>query len=390
MYDFLWFLLPVVALLPVAAVSGWLIGRREISKHKERVSTEEINTGYYEGLNYLLNEQPDKAVEVFVKMLQVDSETVELHLALGNLFRRRGEIDRATMLHQNLIARPTLRIDQRDQALLELGQDYLKAGLLDRAERLFIDLKQSKEYQQRALLFLMEVYQQEKDWEAAITTATEYERASGEKKADIIAHYFCELAEVALRSANPDAAKQFAKKALSVDPRSARASLIQGRIEMKLKDYKAAAQTLMKVEVQNPSFISEIVEPLMQCYEKLENAGKLTTTLNDVFNTHGGISSLLALTNVLVKQESTVHAVRLLEKHLENSPSLKGVKRYLDLVIADTGGQNRQILTNVNNIIAKLVAEGHAYQCNKCGFYSHALYWQCPSCKTWSSIKAAL
>ena len=155
--DLLWLL------LPLAAASGWLAARFEYRRNAAKQL--DLPSAYFQGLNFLLNEQPDKAIEIFIRVLEVNSDTVETHLALGNLFRRRGEVERAIRVHQNLIARPTLGKEQRSQALLEPGQDYFKAGLFDRAENLFLELAEIRAHSEQALALLRHIYQQEKEWE---------------------------------------------------------------------------------------------------------------------------------------------------------------------------------------------------------------------------------
>ena len=159
----------VVILLPVAALSGWYYGRKDA---RERINSPAgvpgMSQDYFKGLNYLLNDRPDKAIEVFIKVLEVESETVETHLALGNLFRRRGEVDRAIRIHQNLVARPSLDKEQRALALLELGIDYMRSGLLDRAETLFKELIQTGMYERQVLRHLVDIYQQEQDWDCLL------------------------------------------------------------------------------------------------------------------------------------------------------------------------------------------------------------------------------
>ena len=180
-YNLLWLL------LPLAAASGWL-GARIEQKRRARRNAFDLPSAYFKGLNFLLNEQPDKAIEVFTQVLEVNSETVETHLALGNLFRRRGEVERAIRIHQNLIARPTLDREQRSHALLELGQDYLKAGLFDRAENLFLELAEIRLHSEQALRLLLRIYQQEKEWGKAISSARKLARLSGENMNSVIAH----------------------------------------------------------------------------------------------------------------------------------------------------------------------------------------------------------
>lgn len=192
-------------LLPLAAFSGWYIARRG-SERSSGARVSELSTNYFRGLNYLLNEQQDKAIEVFLKLADINSNTVETHLALGNLFRRRGEVDRAIRVHQNLIARPNLEDSEKTVALLELGEDYMRAGLLDRAEILFTDLVAMNALAPPALKHLISIYQHERDWRKAIEQACRLEEVSGESQGTIIAQFYCELAEQAFAQGDTDAA----------------------------------------------------------------------------------------------------------------------------------------------------------------------------------------
>jgi len=187
------YFLPLLALLlPLAAFSGWYIGRRS-SERSRRVGVSELSSSYFRGLNYLLNEQPDKAIEAFIEVVKVDPETVELHFALGSLFRRRGEYDRAIRMHQHLLERADLAPEQRAAAVFELGQDYLKAGILDRAEEVFQKLSDGSQAGE-ARRFLLEIFQQEKDWEKAVSMAKRLELETGQSRAKETANFLCELA----------------------------------------------------------------------------------------------------------------------------------------------------------------------------------------------------
>ena len=184
----------LLLLLPVAVYSGWWLAR-SLDKRSSRKRTQLFSNQYFQGLNYLLNEQPDKAIQVFLELAEVNQDTVETHMALGSLFRRRGEVDRAIRGHQNIIAKPGLEPQQRTQALLELGEDYMRAGLLDRAERLFSELIESDAQTPSALRSLLEIYQQEKDWEKALEQAQRLEQVKGEHMGDVMAQFCCEMAD---------------------------------------------------------------------------------------------------------------------------------------------------------------------------------------------------
>jgi len=195
-------------LLPVAALSGWFIAH--LGRKRGRGDPMmDLSSTYFRGLNYLLNEQPDKAIEVFLKLAEVDNDTVETHLALGNLFRRRGEVDRAIRIHQNLVARTTLSAEQRSYALLELGEDYMRAGLFDRAEDLFLEMVDMGVHMEPVLNHLVVIFEQEKDWDKAIDAARKLGPISGRDMAPVVAQYYCELAEVARESGDESRARKF-------------------------------------------------------------------------------------------------------------------------------------------------------------------------------------
>jgi len=230
--------------LPLGVMSGWFFNRfRQKRTMNKRITA--LRRDYFVGLNYLINDQADKAVDIFIKMLEVDSETVEMHLALANLFRRRGEVDRAIRIHQNLIARPQLSKDQNARALFELAKDYKHAGVLDRAERLFSEVIQSNAYNELSLKNLLEIYQIQKDWEQAIHVAKKIETNTGEPMKKTIAHHYCELAEHYFNLNQNNVAESCLKKALNNDGCCVRASLIQGHAHLAQGKYKQALKSFL-------------------------------------------------------------------------------------------------------------------------------------------------
>ena len=190
------------------------------------------DAAFLRGLSYLLDQRPDKAIDVFLRMAEVDGETMEIHLALGSLFRRRGEVERAIRIHQNLVARPGLDREQRGFALYELAQDYMRAGLFDRAESLLQELAEIEPQGRRALKALIEIYQQEKDWAGALSVAERLEKLTGRPMAVQIAQYHCELAEECLKARSPEPASAHLRAAQSVHPQCVRATMLQARIEL--------------------------------------------------------------------------------------------------------------------------------------------------------------
>lgn len=372
-------------LLPVAAVSGWWLAKRQT--RREGPNGSELSSNYFKGLNYLLNEQPDKAIEVFVRMLEVDSETVETHLALGNLFRRRGEVDRAIRIHQNLIARPTLSRQQRTQALLELGQDYMKAGLLDRAETLFLELIDLNDHAEPALRHLIDIYQQEKDWDKAIAAIQKLEFLSGACKAPVIAHYHCELAEQARHNNDLALARSEVRQALDCDGNCVRASLLLGDMEVSQGDYKAAIRNFKNVQHQDADYLPEVIAPLLNCYSKLGMTREMIDYLMQILQKHNSISLMLALAELLREQHGDLEAGLFITEQLRRRPSVRGLGRLIELNLTHSEGGARENLLILRDLTEKLLEGKPVYKCSNCGFTGKIMHWQCPGCKNWNSVK---
>ena len=372
-------------LLPVAAVSGWVAGRRSKPDIQESPRSP-ISPIYLKGLNYLLNEQPDKAIDVFIQLLEVDSETIETHLALGSLFRRRGEVDRAIRIHQNLIARPSLTKEQRSQALFELGQDYLRAGLLDRAESLFSELITSSPHTEVALNYLIDIYQQERDWEKAIETARRLEVKTGNSQYSRVAHYYCELAEQALRGGDKNRAQKLIKKALSTNKNSVRASLLEGKIEIQTGNDKAAIKALRRIEHQDKTYLAEAIPLLVECYQRQGRMDEMTEYLEQLMMQQQADSAVLVLSEQILKQQGEDEAIKFITDSLKAKPSINLLDKLIALNIKQTPESERDKLEVLKEVTGKLVANKPVYQCHLCGFSSKQLYWQCPGCRTWESL----
>lgn len=380
MYELLWLL------LPVAAASGWIMARRA-QPQRQRPRGRDFSSEYFQGLNYLLNEQPDKAIDVFIRMLEVDSDTVETHLALGNLFRRRGEVDRAIRLHQNLIARPTLSKLQRSAALLELGQDYMRAGWLDRAESLFEELVESNLHTAQALRHLLDIYQQEKEWDKAIAVARRLDSEGKATLKPVIAQYHCEQAEHALKKGDEHTATQSLKRALQYDRCCVRASILQGRMAVQAGNCKAALKAFHQVEEQDIEYLPEVLEPLRQCYEQAGTLDEFKRYLNTVIDRYNGISPVLVLTDLLFRTEGEAAAVEFLAAQVRKRPSVRGLGRLIDLNLAGASGKGKEDLLILRDLVAQLLGSKPKYKCSHCGFAGKSLHWQCPTCKEWNTVK---
>ncbi|MCD6038680.1 MAG: lapB [Gammaproteobacteria bacterium] len=371
----------------VALAAAWYLGYQ--ARHK-RFSEQKFNLprDYLVGLNFLLNEEPDKAVDVFIKMLEVDSDTVETHLAVGKLFRRRGEVDRAIRIHQNLIARPQLDKAYRDQSLFELGQDYFSAGVLDRAERIFLEVVNVKDYAVPAYRALLDIYQQEKAWENAIAIASKLEATTKKNMQPVIAHYFCELAEIAISHQQNEQPNQYIKNALTADYQCVRASLLQAKLDMNKGDYKSALRSLQKIKDQNPDYIGESIEALAFCYEALKEEEKLVKHLMQILKEYPRVPVVLILSERIRRWKGDKTAANFVADYVRRYPSIHGLHLFITLYQSSTEGRAREDLLILQNLTKKLLTDKPDYRCVSCGFSGKSLHWQCPGCKQWSTVKS--
>lgn len=349
-----------------------------------------LPSGYLQGLNYLLNEQQDKAIEVFTRLVEVDSDTAEVHLALGSLFRRRGEVDRAIRIHQNLIARPSMTREQRAYALLELGLDYMKAGLLDRAEALFEQVIRVDAYVEPALRQLLLIHQRGKDWERAIETALKLEGRGVSGMRSLVAHFYCEQAEQALQNSGRGRAMQLLKRALSTDSGCVRASLQLGLLERAQGNYRAALKAFVRVERQDPAFLPEVLEPMRECYNALRQPQALLRELQRIAEANPGGAIHMVLADVIREVEGARAAADYLVTTVRQTPSLSGAAGLVNLVAERVGHEARQDLETIRRTFADLLAERNGYECRQCGFPGRNLHWQCPSCRSWGTVKPTL
>jgi lipopolysaccharide biosynthesis regulator YciM len=380
MLELLWLL------LPVAAASAWLLARYDCARtsHPRRL---DVPPDYFKGLTYLLDEQPDKAIEVFIRMVEVDSETVETHLALGNLYRRRGEVDRAIRIHHNVIARTTLDREQRTYALLALGLDYMRAGLLDRAESLFLELLELHEHVVPALQQLIDIYQQEKDWEHATTAARRLEAVTGKPQCAVIAHYCCEMAETARKAGDLGRALARLREALRHDPRCVRASLMEGDIAMQRAEYQKAIQAYQQVDQQDCAYLAETIGPVLNCYRALGKIDGVVPYLQRAWEVYRDRTALLALTRIIKEQQGEEAAADFITGYLRTYPSLYGCAELIELRLLCSADVMQESLLLLKEVTRQMMADRPGYKCHKCGFSGKSLYWQCPGCKSWSSIR---
>ena len=375
----------LLLLLPLAIYFGWWLARA-VEKRSSSKKAQLFSNQYFQGLNYLLNEQPDKAIQVFLELAEVNKDTVETHMALGSLFRRRGEVDRAIRFHQNIIAKPGLEPEQRTQALLELGEDYMRAGLLDRAERLFAELIETDAHTPAALRSLLEIYQQEKDWGKALEQAQRLEQVSGEHMGDVMAQFCCEMAETALTGNDREQARRQLRQARRHDPRCIRARIILAQISAQEEDYDGAMDLYEEIAELDPDYIPEILEPYLQAAETAGARQRGRDKFNQWAENYKGITLILKLTEFLSDEKGGDAAGQYLVETLTSKPSVRGLDRLIELKAA--GHLDAESSDDIlKAVTARLMARQPDYRCNHCGFSGHTHHWQCPSCKNWSTTK---
>ena len=373
----------LAGLFLLLAAAGWALGR-----FGERDEFEEapppLNVDYLKGLNFLLNEQTDQALEHFLKMVRVDDKTIETHFALGSLFRRRGEVDRAIRIHQNIIARPDLAAEQRDQALFSLAKDYLRAGLLDRAENLFVRLAQGSRYQVEALEQLCRIYEQEREWQRAIESAEKLEILGGQSLALQIAHYYCELAEQALVKKDYTAARAFVKKAQSGRPRTQRGALTRARIARDTDDNKTALRLYHRIIDENSYLITEALPALVTVYDREGSTSQLENELRAHLEANPDMRTDVAYTAIVNNIGGIPIIDECVEQYMLSEPTLT---EFIDLqTVREASDEDRQAaLDKVRAALSKLASTIPRYQCKECGFSSQKLLWQCPSCRDWET-----
>ncbi|WAC63934.1 lipopolysaccharide assembly protein LapB [Pseudoxanthomonas sp. SL93] len=382
--EWFWFFL----FLPLAALSGWVIGRRGGQRHGD-TQVSRLSSTYFRGLNYLLNEQPDKAIELFLHIAELDKETFETQVALGHLFRRRGEVDRAIRLHQGLVQRTDLSDAQKVQALLALGEDYMRSGLLDRAETVFSDLARIDQRAPQALKHLIGIYQSERDWEKAIENAMRYEEVTGEAMGKLVAQFECELAERHRTANNTEAALAAVARAYQADAGSVRAGIIEGRIETDAGRHESAIRAFERAARHDPDYLPEVLPSLLANYEQGGDLSGARAFLSEMCEHYRGIAPVLALTKLVESQDGVAAARAYLARQLKDRPSVRGEAALIDLTLAE-GADPSATLHDLKHITDQLLVRNPSYRCTRCGFGARTHHWQCPSCKEWGTVKPLL
>jgi lipopolysaccharide biosynthesis regulator YciM len=375
----LWWLLALTVLF---FALGWIAARIDI-KHLLRESRA-LPLSYFRGLNFLLNEQPDKAIESFIEVVKVDPQTIDLHFALGNLFRRQGEIDRAIRMHQNLLDRPDLPADKRQLAVFELAQDFHRAGLLDRAEELFSKLDGSP-FELQSLGFLLQIFEQEKDWQKAIGVTKRMEALAKRPYFKEIAHYYCELAQTAMLHSQLEDARGHLEQALAEYKLCARATMLLGDAEAQEGNYEAAVAIWQRIESQNPAFLGLVAERLAEAYRRNGGVAQGIRVLRSFEDQYPSLDLLNALFTQILAHEGPEAAAQLIKDELTRNPTLLGLDKLLEAQLIAAPPERRHDLELVKGLVGQHIKRLGMYRCEQCGFRAKQYYWRCPGCGKWET-----
>ncbi|MDT8397664.1 MAG: lipopolysaccharide assembly protein LapB [Pseudomonadales bacterium] len=378
-------------LLLLALAAAWYLGFQHRARRRAPV-TRGPNRDYFIGLNFLLNDKPDQAIDTFINALQINSHTLETHMALGTLLRRRGKVDQAILLFQGLLAQSDLPASDLDQVKIELAKSYTAAGLYDRAERLLEELKNSDTgVKQTALALAVDVFQREREWQSAIETVNELlKTCSRQEKSpyQIMASQFCcELAEHEMQQGQDGQAREHLKKAFWYNRNNVRASLLAGELERQQGNHREAIKVLSKVSEQDGRFVSETFGPLLECYYQAGQEGQLQRFIEDSLKDNPASSVLLGIAQFIEDQSGQGAAITFLLQRLKQKSSLRIMDRLLALMQAEGNTPELEKIAVLHRVLNEYINTQAFYQCENCGYQAKNMHWLCPGCAQWEVVK---
>lgn len=381
-------------LLPIAALYGWYMGQRSAKKDQETLNNK-FSRDYVTGLNFLLSNQQEKAVDLFLSMLQKqESENqiatesqFEAELTLGNLFRSRGEVDRALRIHQALDANPEYSFDQKLLAKQQLAKDFMAAGFFDRAESYYITLLDEPEFAVNSLSKLMMIYQKTKEWKKAINVAEKLLKIEPETDTTSLSHYYCEYAQ-SIKHEDIELFLSSLAKALEYSPNCARASILLGDYYLEQKVYQQALFYFESVLQQDPDYISEILTKIKTCYAAMHDLNGFEIFLIKANQIKHNSSVDIALTELIEQQDGIPAAQAKLYQQIRQYPNVLTFHRFIHYQINEAEeGNGKESLILLRQMVGERIKKSFQYRCLNCGYQSYRLSWYCPSCRNWEKIK---
>jgi lipopolysaccharide biosynthesis regulator YciM len=357
----------------------------KIYSDRDRDLPPRISSDYIRGLNLVLSRKTDEALELFVQMAKVDDDTLETHFALGHLFRRRGEMERAIRVHENLLARPNLNEAQRHQALFSLAEDYLGAGLFDRAEHLFSELRDSTTLAEPALEKLVSIYEREQEWLKAIDAHRKLEMLRGGKSSQV-AHYYCELAELARAAGDRALAREYLRNTVRSESGALRGTLIRATLAREEQNYPQAIPLYEQVIAADRHFISEVLPPLLECYRASNRLQELDDYLDRLLAKDASLHRDLAYAAIIGNLSGSAALSRALERFVLEHPVLGNLVNAAELRGLPTE-QRAAAIARIADGLRTIAMANARYRCANCGYSTQRFIWHCPSCKLWETVR---
>ncbi|QDP01123.1 lipopolysaccharide assembly protein LapB [Thalassotalea sp. PS06] len=374
-------------LLPVAVGYGWFMGRNSI-KQKDHNAKESLSIKYSTGLNYLLSNQQDKAIDYLLEALKHEDDTVEAHFAMANLFRRRGELDRALKVHEYLVRQPMLSDQEKQQAAFELGRDFHSAGLFDRAEKMFLKLTKTPTYGNKSLSYLLQIYLSTKDWKKGIKLEKVIRKSKDKKLNHSLANFYCELAELAMQDDEYIKELELLEHALVLNPNSSRAKVTMAKVYENSEQYNEACRCYQEIFLQDQEFFPDVIDKMRACYMNSDHQDEFYPFIKEVFEKTGSSTALITYLEYLQQQHSPEKAVEYLLSALHRRPTIRGFKHFVKMQINEDNPQTQQeSLDVIKELVTAYLKLRPRYSCRNCGFNSTVHYWSCPSCHDWEQIK---
>jgi len=351
-----------------------------------RAAAAPLQEQYFAGLNFLLNEEPDKALEVFLKMVEVDNETVETHLALGSLYRRRGEVDRAIRVHENIMARESLKDEHRERAMYALGEDYFRAGLFDRAELMFERLSKFPGSRTVALRFLLRIYEQQADWEQAIAAHRRLQEFASPEHPTAIAHYLCELAEQARERGDFDKALELLRQVRVEQRNFARSALIRADIAWDMRDREMAVRLCQRVVELHPQLLPLVLQRYVRVARIDDAAGEAVRHFRPLIRPEPAARAELAAAGIIAGLEHEAFVIECLPDFIRRDANLGAL---VPALVGDPADMTTERRKAVASALARILKRGQRYRCVECGLPTAAHFWQCPGCRSWDTLAPA-
>lgn len=372
-------------LLPIAFYSGWHAARKRYKGRQEK--RKEISVRFVRGINYLLSEEPDKALDVFLNYPEIDEYTANTFLLLGNLFRNRGEINRALRIHQNLVARSDLSKTQRLSAMLALGEDFFAAGILDRAESVFTELLKDDPKHADACEPLRNIYEQLHEWDKAIEIAQCAQQRSKTDRSRLIAHYYCELATQELQKQNLFKAEETIKKAAKAYPGSARVQVLKGDLAYARNQRNEALEIYQQAISQDSRLLGMLFNQLLNNFNQQKELEGLYTFIQQTYTKTRDTRLFGYLVQLAYKLGKLKEMRAEVGEHLsKGKPTLNTLANSTEVLASLWKEEGTCELGLVQTALQRLVASQPDFQCSHCGYKMHGYLWRCPACHQWDSV----